>query len=108
MAVAGLAEEAEEIGLRGQMLYRRELHAVQRDVRGVEVDGVDRGRRAREIGEHVAAARRDGDDAVAFAELHRLHVDLRVFPDLRIDEAGKEQREQPLGEARPWTSALFW
>jgi len=36
---------------------------------------------------------------VTLAELHRGHVHLRVFPDLRIDEAGKEHAEQSLGEA---------
>src|SRR5690606_27479009 len=35
-AVAGLAEEAEEVGLRRQVLYRRELQPVQCDMRGVE------------------------------------------------------------------------
>ena len=54
-----------------------------------------------EVGQHVAAARRDGDDAVALAELPGLDVDVRVFPDLRIDEAGEEKREQALGEAGP-------
>ena len=100
-AVAGLAEEAEEVGLRRQVLYRRELQTVQGDMRPVEVDGVDMRRRTREVGEHVAAARSDGDHAMAFEQVHRLDVDLGVLPDLRIDEAGEEQCEEPLGEARP-------
>ncbi|MNV80891.1 hypothetical protein D3C71_1745220 [compost metagenome] len=36
---------------------------------------------------------------VAALELQRLHVDDRVFPDLRIDEARKEQAEQTFREA---------
>jgi hypothetical protein len=72
------------------------LHAVQRDMGGVEIDGIDFRRRAREIGQHVAAARSNGDDAVALPKLHRFHVDIGVFPDLRIDKPGKEQGEQAL------------
>ena len=67
-------------------------------MRGVEVDGVDMCGRARQVGEHVAAARRDGDDPMAFHQVHGLDVDLGVFPYLRIDQAGEEKREQPLGK----------
>ena len=100
-AVGGLAEEAEEVGLRRQVFHRCELQTVERDMRLVEIDGVDMGRRAGQVGKHVAAARRDGHNAVAFEQVHRLDVDLRVLPDLRIDEAGEQKRKQPFGEARP-------
>ena len=99
--VAGLAEEAEEVGLRGQVPDSRELQAVQRDVGGVEVDGVDMGRRAGQVGQHVAAARGDGDDAVALAEFHRRDVDVGILPDLRIDQPGEEERKEPLRKAGP-------
>ena len=56
---------------------------------------------AGQVGEHVAAAGRDGDDAVALAERHRLDVDVGVFPDLRIDQAGEEKRKEAFGEAGP-------
>ncbi|WP_244480840.1 hypothetical protein [Mesorhizobium sp. Root157] len=36
---------------------------------------------------------------MAFAKLHGLDVDFRIFPDLRIDKAGKGQSKQPLREA---------
>ncbi len=36
---------------------------------------------------------------MAVAKLHGLHVDIGVFPDLRIDEAGKQEAKQPLGKA---------
>jgi hypothetical protein len=31
-------------------------------------------------------------------KLHRLHVEIGVFPDLRIDEAGEQQGEQTFGQ----------
>ncbi|MCY1523891.1 hypothetical protein D9M68_588050 [compost metagenome] len=33
------------------------------------------------------------------AELHRFHVDDRIFPDLRVDKTGKKQAEETLREA---------
>ena len=83
------------------MFHRRELELIERDMRGIEVDGIDVGRRARQIGEHVAATRCDGDDAVAFEQVHRLDVDLRVLPDLRIDQTSEEEGEEPFREACP-------
>ena len=82
----------------GQVHEGGELQPVERDMGAVEVDHVDARRPAAEIGEHVAAAGADGHDAVALFQRHRLHVDFRVFPDLRIDEPGKQQREQALRE----------
>lgn len=32
-------------------------------------------------------------------QLHRLHVEIRILPDLRIDEAGEEKAEETLGKA---------
>src|ERR1700754_4075665 len=65
----------------------------------IEVDHVDGGRRLGKIGEHVAAAGADRDDAMMRLEFHGLHVEVRIFPDLRVDEAGKEQPEKSLGKA---------
>ena len=47
----------------------------------------------------LLAAGADGDYAVALSEIHGLHVDLRIFPDLGVDQAGKEQAEQALRHA---------
>ena len=91
-------EVAHHVLMGGQMAEGGELQLVQRDVVRVEVHDIDAGRIAGEIGQHVAAARADGDDAVTFAKLHSFHVDFRVFPYLRIDEAGKEDAEEALGQ----------
>ena len=46
-AVVGLAEEAEEGGIIGQVASAASFRLVERDVRGVEIDGDDRRRRRR-------------------------------------------------------------
>ena len=56
------AEEAEECGVIGQTTRGRELQPVQRDMGGVEVDGVDVGGVGGQIAQHIAAARGDRDD----------------------------------------------
>ncbi|MOA46354.1 hypothetical protein D3C78_1688540 [compost metagenome] len=76
-----------------------EFQPVERNVMRIEIDHVDTIRVGGEIGQHVAATGTDGDDAMSRLKLHRFHVDNWVFPDLRIDEAGKEQAEEALGEA---------
>ena len=73
-----------------QVLEGGELQAVQRDVMRVQIDDVDRGRSLGEVGEHIAAAGADCDDAMMRLQLHGLHIEIGVFPDLRIDEAGEE------------------
>ncbi len=40
-----------------------------------------------------------GDDTVVGLELHRLHVDIWILPDLRIHKAGKQHAEQAFGKA---------
>jgi hypothetical protein len=62
----------------------------------VEVDGDDLLRVGNEVGEDVAAAGGDRDEARLRPEAKRLHVDHRIFPDLRVDEALEDQREQSL------------
>lgn len=84
----------------GQMPCRRDFQPPQCDMRGVEIDRDDLGRVGNQIGQDVAAARRDGDDAAVGLDLQRLHVDDRIFPDLRIDQSlegeGKGTVEKPL------------
>ena len=65
----------------------------------VEIDRGDAGRIGREVGEDVAAARGDGDHLMPRPDVERGHVDDRVLPDLRIDEALERQREQALEDA---------
>src|SRR3546814_9831216 len=93
------AEEALDVAMGGQVAEGCKLRAVERDMMRVEIDDVDRARRPCEISEDVAATRADRHDAVVGAKRHRLHVDIRVLPDLRVDEAGKKQAEKALGKA---------
>ena len=69
-------------------------------MRPVEVDRGDAGRIGRQVGEHVAAARGDGDHLMSGADVEGPHVYDRVLPDLGIDEALEREREQPLEHAR--------
>ncbi len=99
-ARVGAAEEAEEGLVVGQVLRRADLEPSERDMRPVEVNGGDAGRVGDEVGEHVAAARGDGDHLMPRPDLERRHVDDRVLPDLGIDEALEREREQALEDAR--------
>lgn len=100
IAAVPVAEEvAQHILMGRKMAEGSELQPVQHHVVAVEIDHIDAGGLAGKIGQHVAAAGTDGDDAVTGRQRHGLHVHFRVFPDLRINEAGKEKPEQPLGNA---------
>ena len=99
MFVVAASEEPEEVGLGGQVLDCSDLQARQRDMGGIEVDRIDLRRRPRQIGERITPARSYGDDAMLLAEFHRFHVDIRILPDLRVDEAGEEKRKEPLGQS---------
>ena len=90
-ARVGAAEEAEEGLVVGQVLQRADLEPAERDMRAVEIDRGDAGRIGDQIGQHVAAARGDRDDLMSRADVERLHVDDRVLPDLRIDQALERQ-----------------
>ena len=68
-------------------------------MRAVEVDRGDPGRIGDQIRQHVTAARCDGDDLMSRADVERLHVDDRVLPDLRIDEAFERKRKHALEHA---------
>ncbi len=98
----GFPEEAEEAIVVRQVCRARELQAHQCYMGGVEVQRRHLDRRRRDIGERITAARRDGDDARlrlhAGFERHRLDIDLRVLPYLRIDEPCEEPGEYPFGE----------
>ena len=64
-----------------------------------EIDGRDPRRSRREVREDVAAARGDRHDMAVRPECQRLEVDLRVFPDLRVDEATEQPFEDVLQES---------
>ena len=59
----------------------------------IKIDSGDMDRRTSQIAHHIAATRSDGHDVVPWFERHRFHVDIGIFPDLRIDEAAKDKRK---------------
>lgn len=95
-ALPRLREEAVEAVMVRQVAGRSDLELAERDMGGVEIDRVERARPRRQIGEHVASARGDGDDVAVRPDVHRLHVDQWIFPDLRIDKAAKSEGEGAL------------
>ncbi len=68
-------------------------------MRQAEIDGGDLGRIGRQVGQDVAAARGDGHDMAIAVERQRLEIDLRVFPDLRVDQAAEQPLEQAFEKA---------
>ena len=93
------AEQAEKCLVIGQRAEGAKLQPVEGDVIRIEIDHIDRLRASGQVGQHVATAGADGDDAVTFAETHGVDIDLRILPDLRIDETGEEHPEQALRHA---------
>jgi len=98
-ARVGSAEETEEAVVVRQVLESADLEPPKRDMGAVEIDRGDAGRIGREVGEDVAAAGGNGDHLMPRTDVERGHVDDRVLPDLRIDEALERQREQALEHA---------
>ena len=98
-ARVGAAEEAEEALVVRQVLSRADLEPAERDMRPVEVDRGDAGGISRQIREHVAAAGGNCNHLVPRADVERLHVDDRILPDLRIDQALERERKQALEHA---------
>ena len=70
-------------------------------MRPVEIDRDNFGGIGREIRKNIAAARGDRDYAIGGLKVQRLHVDDRIFPDLRIDEVAKREGEHPLLQTAP-------
>ena len=93
------AEEAKEGLVVGEILQRADLESSERDMRAVEINGGDARRIGRQIREHVASARGDRDHLAVGADLERLHVDDRVFPDLRINKLREGEGEHALEHA---------
>ncbi len=65
----------------------------------VEVDRGDARRVGGQVGEDIAAAGGDGDHLVTRPDVERLHVDDRVFPDLRVDKLREGEGEHALEHA---------
>ena len=97
----GAAKEAEEAVVVRQVLSRTDLKPAERDMSPVEIDRGDPGGIGHEVREHVATARGDRDHLMSRADVERLHVDDRILPDLRINQALERKREQALEHACP-------
>ncbi len=93
------AEEAEEALVVGQVLSRTNFEPAERYMRPVEVDRGDAGGISRQIREHVAPAGGNCNHLKPRADVERLHVDDRILPDLRIDQALERERKQALKHA---------
>jgi hypothetical protein len=70
----GLCEKAVERGMIRQGLRGGQLELVERDMRGVEIDGGDALGIGDQIGQHVAAPAGDGHHAAVGPNLQGLHV----------------------------------
>ena len=78
------------------MLDRGELHLVQGDMGGVEIDRRDLRGLGHQIACHVASAGGDGDHMVCAVDAKGVHVDDRIFPYLGIHEVAEKVGEQAL------------
>src|ERR1700722_4146962 len=96
----GAAKEAEEAVVVRQVLGRPDLKPAEREMSPDEIDRGDPGGIGHEVREHVATARGDRDPLMSRADVERLHVDDRILPDLRIDQALERKREQALEHTR--------
>ena len=66
---------------------------------GIKVNGNHPRGVRRKVIDHIAAARRDGDDAAVVVDTERRHVDVRVFPNLVIDKPLKHHCKQTFHDA---------
>ena len=82
--VLSLAEDLPEVGI-GQGVVASDLQLEQVVLRGVQVDGVDAGRRAQGVGEDVVAGGGDGKHDVGRAQVEDAGVDTGVFPCEGVD-----------------------
>jgi len=99
LARIGFGKEPVERAVVYQVPDRCKLKFVQRDVRRIEVDGRDSDRRHGQIAQNIAATRRNSDQLFTFLKGQCFEIHERIFPDLRIDEPRKGEREQPLQDA---------
>ena len=94
-----LAEEPVKGFVVFDMRKRAQLQPVERHVSCVQIDGVDLLWVGSQIAHHITAARRDGDDAITGANFESLHVNDRVFPDLRVDHSPECKSEHAFSHA---------
>ncbi len=95
----GGAEETIERLPRRQILRGRKLEAGKRHMGAGEIESRDPARIGDQIGQDVAAARRDCHDVAVRRQRQRFHVDLGVFPYLRVDEPLEGEGEEDFEEA---------
>ena len=85
---------------------RGQLQTRQRNMCMVQVQRRDAGWIGGEVTENVAAARGYGDEMITRLNAQRLHVNHRIFPDLRIDQPVKSCGEHALAHARQRESGI--
>ena len=95
----GSAEESVVEIVVGQAADARKLEPVERDVRSREIERGDAGGVGDQIRQDIAAAGRDRDHVVIRRDRQRLEIDVRVFPDLRIDQSLEQARKGKLQQA---------
>src|SRR6478736_6809055 len=81
LGVGGMGEKPMKAVVRVQMAGGGELEPRQCDMCGIEIDGGDAGWIGEEIAQHVAAARRDRDDAATRLHIQRFEIDDRILPN---------------------------
>ena len=95
----GLAEEAVERLPGRQVADRGELQPVERHMGAAEIDRGDAAGIGDQIGEDVATSGRDRHHVALRRQRQRLHVDLGVLPNLRIDQALERPGEHDFEQA---------
>ena len=71
-----------------------------------EVERGDARRIADQIGQYIAAARGNRDHVAVALERQRLEVDVRVFPDLGVDETVEQSFEEAFEDPFATESAV--
>ena len=84
--ILSIGEHTIEMIVVRQVLDRCQFQFVERNVCRVQVNRRYVFRACGQIAEYVATARGDGDHAGGTIDLEGLHVDDRVFPDLRVNK----------------------
>ncbi len=75
----------------GQVFGRGELQLAQCDMRGVQIDRRNRRRVGHQVRQYIAPAAGNRHHAAVGADRQRFHIDIGVFPDLRIDQPAKRE-----------------
>lgn len=106
LVVVRLGDEAAEALVGRQVADRRRLQPAERDVGAIEVHRDDRSRVRHEVGQGVAPAAGNADDAAVALDRQAFHVHHRVFPYLGIDQPLEREGESPVEQLLPGRAAL--